>query len=156
MKSTKEVTGRSKKPEEQEGRRLRQGLCASGPDSVPERAETSTRSTDETATGRWRSEPDHRREQDSEEEIQRQQHCKRLRFFYTNADSIVNKFEEFKERSTRYDIVGIVESWATEQIGDAELQLDGFVMYRRDRIGVKGGGLLMYNCGQRLLSNSVR
>jgi len=42
------------------------------------------------------------------------------------------------------DIVGIVESWATEDIKDAELALDGFTMFRKDRGGERGGGLLLY------------
>ena len=36
--------------------------------------------------------------------------------------------------------IGITESWANTDITDAELGLTGHVMFRRDRIGRRGGG----------------
>jgi hypothetical protein len=42
--------------------------------------------------------------------------------------------------------VGITESWATSEITEEELQINGFKMYRKD---MKGGGLLLY------ISNNV-
>ena len=41
-------------------------------------------------------------------------------------------------------IIGITESWATTDITDAELGLTGYVMFRRDRIGRSGGGVILY------------
>ena len=41
-------------------------------------------------------------------------------------------------------IIGITESWAHKDITDAELGLEGYVMFRKDRIGKKGGGVLLY------------
>ena len=35
-------------------------------------------------------------------------------------------------------IIGIAESWANKDIADAELELTGYVMFRRDRIGRRG------------------
>ena len=69
-----------------------------------------------------------------------------LKFFYTNADSIVNKMSEFHARTANnnYDVIGIVESWATEHIRDSELSLEGYVLYRKDRRNEKGGGVLLY------------
>ena len=39
-------------------------------------------------------------------------------------------------------IIGITESWANNDITDAELGLEGYVMFRKDRIGRRGGGVL--------------
>ena len=39
-------------------------------------------------------------------------------------------------------IIGITESWAN--IADAKLGLTGYVMFRRDRIGRRGGGVILY------------
>ena len=36
-------------------------------------------------------------------------------------------------------IIGITESWASEDIADPELRLTGNVMFRRDRIGRREG-----------------
>ena len=36
-------------------------------------------------------------------------------------------------------IIGITKSWANTDITDAELGLTGYVMFRRDRIGRRGG-----------------
>jgi hypothetical protein len=44
----------------------------------------------------------------------------------------------------KYDIIGVVESWATTQVYDAELTMEGYIMFRKDRCGQKGGGILLY------------
>ena len=41
-------------------------------------------------------------------------------------------------------IIGITESWANTDITDAELGLTRYVMFRRDRIGRRGGGVILY------------
>ena len=41
-------------------------------------------------------------------------------------------------------IIGITESWANTDMTDAELGLTGYVMFRRDRIGRRGGGVILY------------
>ena len=41
-------------------------------------------------------------------------------------------------------IIGITESWANNVISDAELGLEGYVMFRKDRMGRRGGGVLLY------------
>ena len=38
----------------------------------------------------------------------------------------------------------ITESWANNDITIAELGLEGYVMFRKDRIGRRGGGVLLY------------
>ena len=41
-------------------------------------------------------------------------------------------------------VIGIAEPWANTDITDAELGLSGYVMFRRDRIGRRGGRLILY------------
>ena len=41
-------------------------------------------------------------------------------------------------------IIGINESWANTDITDAELGLTGYIMFRRDRIRRRGGGVILY------------
>ena len=41
-------------------------------------------------------------------------------------------------------IIGITESWATNDISDAELGMTGYVMFRKDRLGRRGGGVILY------------
>ena len=41
-------------------------------------------------------------------------------------------------------IIEITESWANDDITDAELGLEGYVMFRKDRMGRRGGGVLLY------------
>ena len=73
----------------------------------------------------------------------------KLKCFYVNARSLINKRDDFElyileEKS---DIVGITETWAVEDIGDSELSLEGYTMFRRDRmlgLKMKGGGVLLY------------
>ena len=41
-------------------------------------------------------------------------------------------------------IICITESWANKDITDAELGLEGYVMFRKDMMGRRGGGVLLY------------
>ena len=63
-----------------------------------------------------------------------------------NARSIINKKNELNIMvdDIKPHIIGITESWAHKDITDAELGLEGYVMFRKDRIGKKGGGVLLY------------
>ena len=63
-----------------------------------------------------------------------------------NARSIVNKKNELNIMVEDIDphIIGITESWANIDITDAELGLTGYVMFRKDQIGRRGGGVILY------------
>ena len=41
-------------------------------------------------------------------------------------------------------IIGITESWASTDISDAELGMTGYVMFRKDRVGRRGCGVILY------------
>ena len=60
--------------------------------------------------------------------------------------SIVNKKNDLNIMVEDIDphIIGITESWANIDITDAELGLTGYVMFRKDRIGRRGGGVILY------------
>ena len=61
-----------------------------------------------------------------------------------NARNIVNKKNELNITVEDIDphIIGITESWAKTDITDAELGLTGNAMFRRDRTGRRGGGVI--------------
>ena len=63
-----------------------------------------------------------------------------------NARSIINKRNELNimVEDTDPHIIGITESWATPDISDAELGMTGYVMFRKDRLGRRGGGVILY------------
>ena len=62
-----------------------------------------------------------------------------------NATSIVNKNElDITVEDIDPHIIDITESWANTDITYAELGLTGYVMFRRDRIGRRGGELFLY------------
>ena len=63
-----------------------------------------------------------------------------------NARSIINTKNELNIMVEDIDphIIGITESWANTDITDAELGLTGYVMFRRDRKGRRGGGVILY------------
>ena len=59
------------------------------------------------------------------------------------------KYEELQllAEESEFDIVAITESWANSSVMDAELALDGFRMFRKDRerdVEQMGGGVLLY------------
>ncbi len=63
-----------------------------------------------------------------------------------NASSILNKKNELNIMvdDIKPHIIGTTESWGNNDITDAELGLEGYVMFRKDRIGRRGGGVLLY------------
>ena len=63
-----------------------------------------------------------------------------------NAMSIINKKNELyiMVDEIKTHIIGITESWENDDITDAELGLEGYVMFREDRMGRRGGGVLLY------------
>ena len=65
-----------------------------------------------------------------------------------NARSIINKKNELNIMVEDIDphTIGITESWVNTDITltYAELELTGYVMFRRDRIGRRGGGVILY------------
>ena len=42
------------------------------------------------------------------------------------------------------DVVMIVESWTREDVGNAEIMIDGYNVFRKDRNNRRGGGCVMY------------
>ena len=64
----------------------------------------------------------------------------------TNARSIINKFEEFQLLVSQHNpyIISITESWLESNIHDSEIQLNNFNLFRNDRSGSRGGGVLLY------------
>ena len=62
------------------------------------------------------------------------------------ARSIISKKNELNIMvdDIKPHIIGITESWAHNDITDAELGLEGCEMFKKDRIGKKGGGVLLY------------
>ena len=63
-----------------------------------------------------------------------------------NARRIINKKNELNLMvdDIKPHIIGITESWANNDITDAELGLEGYVMFRKDRLGRRRGGVLLY------------
>ena len=63
-----------------------------------------------------------------------------------NAKSIIRKKHELNIMvdNIKPHIIGITESWAHNDITYAELGLEGYVMFRKYRIGEQGGGVLLY------------
>ena len=57
-----------------------------------------------------------------------------------NARSIKNKMVELKEKVREYDIMGITETWLTE---NNSLTIKEYNVFRKDREDKKGGGLCL-------------
>ena len=71
--------------------------------------------------------------------------------FYTNMRSLFsyNKRDELYMHilGHKYDIVGLSETWANDNISDSELNIPGYSLYRKDRnnkFKSKGGGVALY------------
>ena len=76
---------------------------------------------------------------------------KSVKCFMVNATSLssISKRDELELyiKQNKLDIVAITETWATENIWETELNVDGYVTYRRDRHEIRkarGGGVIIY------------
>ena len=70
-----------------------------------------------------------------------------LRFLSLNARSVMNKLDLLQATvlDLNPDVIGVTESWANENISDAELKLNGYELFRCDRkTRHRGGGVLLY------------
>jgi len=63
---------------------------------------------------------------------------------YTNADGLLGKIKELRLIANKFHIIGITETWASKQVFDAELSIEGFTVIRRDRCDRNGGGAILY------------
>ena len=63
-----------------------------------------------------------------------------------NARCIINKKNELNIMVDyiKPHIIGITESWGNNDTTDAEFGLEGYVMFRKDRMERRGGGVLLY------------
>ena len=63
-----------------------------------------------------------------------------------NARSIINRKTELNimVQDIKPHIIGVTESWANNDITDAELGLAGYVMFRKDIMIRRGSGALLY------------
>ena len=75
-----------------------------------------------------------------------------------NAQSLVHKKDELVINTQLYKplIIGVTETWGNGEMEDGCLKLEGYVMYRSDRIGRRGGDYTL--CGiqirtKRMCSN---
>jgi len=64
-----------------------------------------------------------------------------------NARSLVNKMDYLRSEVMvlEPDIICITESWMNDSLGEDEIKLDGYTLFRRDReVNCKGRGVLLY------------
>ena len=70
-----------------------------------------------------------------------------LKIVHQNIRSLPNKIDELRliisELGSRIHLITLSESWAHQNITDAELEIPGYTLFRRDR-GSKCGGLAIY------------
>ena len=68
---------------------------------------------------------------------------KSLVCYYTNVQSLRSKFTELLEtvKDVKPKIIGLTETWTTNDMYDGELEIKDFVMYRCNRLH---GGCILY------------
>ena len=75
---------------------------------------------------------------------------KRMKVIFMNAQSICNKIDELKVvvAENEPDILAICETWTNDNVGNAVLGIEDYVIAarkdRNDTAGGRGGGLLVY------------
>ena len=70
----------------------------------------------------------------------------KLKCLNTNAQSLQYKMDELKQviKENNVQIITVTESWG-QPWKEATLDIEGFIMYRKDRTdGRKGGGCIIY------------
>lgn len=72
-----------------------------------------------------------------------------LNCLYFNARSLVHKRDELELyiNEKHIDLIGVAETWLNEDIGDSEMNFEGFSIFRKDRDSLtkkRGGGVAFY------------
>ena len=64
----------------------------------------------------------------------------------TNAQSLVNKVADIEQhlRNNEIDLCCITESWCSDAIPNNAIKIDNYNISRKNRIGKRGGGILVY------------
>ncbi|BHF74856.1 hypothetical protein SprV_0501794400 [Sparganum proliferum] len=72
--------------------------------------------------------------------------AKKLKCLYSNAQSLLSKLDELKiyVNQTLPDVISITETWLSASVDDREVALSGYHLFRKDRSGRQGGGVLTY------------
>ena len=136
----------AKKLEDKTGRRLDEGVYPSGSNTKAKGGKKTTCSGVETTQSQWGKRFDHLQRNSGTKEsapISRDN----LKCFYINARSIINKIDQFEAwvYELNPDIVGVTESWTGSHILDSELAINGYDLFRQDRLVDRaGGGVLLY------------
>src|SRR5579872_4714993 len=73
----------------------------------------------------------------------------RLSCMFVNARSLINKREELEliAEEEGYHVIGVIETWLNSSIDNAEIELAGYQVFRKDRVSqekTRGGGVLLY------------
>ena len=72
--------------------------------------------------------------------------------YYSNVQSIRNKFNEFSDSVDNYKplIIGLTETWLSAEVKNTEIEIPNYEIFRCDRAdGIRGGSLLyIHNCFQ--------
>jgi len=65
---------------------------------------------------------------------------------FTNAQSIVNKLAELRAIVYQHspEIIGIADTWYNKEVGNAELHLQGYDLFRNDHVCGVGGGVMLF------------
>ncbi|BHF69028.1 hypothetical protein SprV_0301206900 [Sparganum proliferum] len=71
---------------------------------------------------------------------------RKLKFLYTNVQTMLSKIDELKIHLSDLspDIISLTETWLNQQVDNRELTIPGYQLFRRDRSGRQGGGVLTY------------
>ena len=72
---------------------------------------------------------------------------KGLKIIHLNARSLVNKISQIRLlcKDTNADFLCISESWLSPDHDDIEFSINGYKLFRKDRIGRNGGGVCVYS-----------
>ena len=70
--------------------------------------------------------------------------CSTISCFYTNIQGLVSKLAEFRHivLSSKFSLIGLTETWLTDEITDAEVTPLEYSVLRSDR-GSRGGGVAL-------------
>nr|CAH7747641.1 unnamed protein product [Callosobruchus chinensis] len=76
-----------------------------------------------------------------------QKQKKNLKIAVLNIRSLLVKFADFKNtvvNSCNFDIIALTETWLNQNVDSDLLSLDGYQLFRNDRIDSRGGGVSIY------------
>ena len=68
----------------------------------------------------------------------------KLSIVHYNNQSFTNKKDILETELSNFDVICLTKTWLDQRTENVDIELNGYITYRRDRVGDSHGGVCVY------------